>query len=156
MASEPASLSEPVSLPPPSDPVGQLYRELEAKIREYRPKDDLAPLERAYQFARERHEGQMRDSGEPYMVHPIMVARILAEMRLDVVGMETGLLHDVVEDTSVTTADIQKNFGDEVARCVDGVTKLSKIDFFSAEDRQAESYRKMLLAMVNDIRVIIV
>jgi len=66
--------------------VGQLYRELEAKIREYRPKDDLAPLERAYQFARERHEGQMRDSGEPYMVHPIMVARILAEMRLDVVA----------------------------------------------------------------------
>ena len=75
---------------------------------------------------------------------------------MDVVSIETGLLHDVVEDTSVTTADIQKNFGDEVARCVDGVTKLSKIDFFSAEDRQAESYRKMLLAMVNDIRVIIV
>ncbi|MGB7760954.1 MAG: bifunctional (p)ppGpp synthetase/guanosine-3',5'-bis(diphosphate) 3'-pyrophosphohydrolase [Bryobacteraceae bacterium] len=156
MASEPVSLSESVPLPPPSDPVGQLYRELEAKIREYRPKDDLAPLERAYQFARERHEGQMRDSGEPYMVHPIMVARILAEMRLDVVGMETGLLHDVVEDTSVTIDEVRSRFGEEVARCVDGVTKLSKLDFFSAEDRQAESFRKMLLAMVEDIRVIMV
>ena len=90
------------------------------------------------------------------MSHPLAVAKILAGMRMDVVSIETGLLHDIVEDTSVTTADIQKNFGDEVARCVDGVTKLSKIDFFSAEDRQAESYRKMLLAMVNDIRVIIV
>jgi len=145
-----------VSSPPPSDPVEQLYRELEAKIREYRPKDDLAPLQRAYQFARERHEGQMRDSGEPYMVHPIGVARILAEMRMDVVGMETGLLHDVVEDTSVTVDQVRERFGEEVARCVDGVTKLSKLDFFSAEDRQAESFRKMLLAMVEDIRVIMV
>jgi GTP pyrophosphokinase len=136
--------------------VGELYRELEAKIREYRPKDDLAPLERAYQFARERHEGQTRDSGEPYMIHPLMVARILAEMRLDVVGMETGLLHDVVEDTSVTIEEVRARFGEEVARCVDGVTKLSKLDFFSAEDRQAESFRKMLLAMVEDIRVILV
>ena len=90
------------------------------------------------------------------MSHPIAVARILATMRMDVISIETGLLHDIVEDTTVTAADIQKNFGDEVARCVDGVTKLSKINFFSAEDRQAESYRKMLLAMVNDIRVIIV
>ncbi|MGD0668551.1 MAG: bifunctional (p)ppGpp synthetase/guanosine-3',5'-bis(diphosphate) 3'-pyrophosphohydrolase [Bryobacteraceae bacterium] len=156
MASEPASLSEPVSLPPASDPVGQLYRELVAKIREYRPKDDLAPLERAYQFARERHEGQLRDSGEPYMVHPILVARILAEMRMDVVGIETGLLHDLVEDTSVTVDEVREQFGEDVARCVDGVTKLSKLDFFSAEDRQAESFRKMLLAMVEDIRVIMV
>ena len=85
-----------------------------------------------------------------------MVAHILADMRMDVVAMETGLLHDVVEDTSVTVEQVRKEFGDEVARCVDGVTKLSKLDFFSAEDRQAESFRKMLLAMVEDIRVIIV
>ena len=90
------------------------------------------------------------------MSHPLAVAQILAGMRMDLVSIETGLLHDVVEDTSVTAAEIRKSFGEEVARCVDGVTKLSKIDFFSAEDRQAESYRKMLLAMVNDIRVIIV
>jgi len=136
--------------------VEQLYRELEAKIREYRPKDDLAPLRRAYEFARKYHEGQQRDSGEPYMVHPVIVAHILADMRMDVVAMETGLLHDVVEDTSVTVDQVRKEFGDEVARSVDGVTKLSKLDFFSAEDRQAESFRKMLLAMVEDIRVIMV
>src|SRR5437660_8245332 len=90
------------------------------------------------------------------MVHPLMVSHFLADMRMDLVSMETGLLHDVVEDTSVTIEDVRKNFGEEVARCVDGVTKLSKLDFFEAEERQAESFRKMLLAMVNDIRVIIV
>jgi GTP diphosphokinase / guanosine-3',5'-bis(diphosphate) 3'-diphosphatase len=127
-----------------------------AIVRETRPKDDVSPIEKAYLFASQYHSGQLRASGDPYMSHPLAVARILAEMRMDVVTIETGLLHDVVEDTSVTTADILKTFGDEVAKCVDGVTKLSKINFFSAEDRQAESYRKMLLAMVNDIRVIIV
>ena len=90
------------------------------------------------------------------MVHPVMVAHILADMRMDLVAMETGLLHDVVEDTSVTVEQVRKEFGDEVARCVDGVTKLTKLDFFSAEERQAESFRKMLLAMVEDIRVIMV
>jgi len=136
--------------------VEESYRELEAEIREYRPKDDLSGLEKAFRFARQWHEGQMRDSGEPYMVHPVMVARILAEMRMDLVAMQTGLLHDVVEDTSVTVEQVRKEFGEEVARSVDGVTKLTKLDFFSAEDRQAESVRKMLLAMVEDIRVIMV
>jgi guanosine-3',5'-bis(diphosphate) 3'-pyrophosphohydrolase len=150
------SPGESVPIQPPPDPVERLYQELEAKVREYRPKDDLAPLERAFRFARQWHEGQMRSSGEPYMVHPLQVAHILAGMRMDVVAMETGLLHDVVEDTSVTVDQVLKEFGDEVARCVDGVTKLSKLDFFSAEERQAESFRKMLLAMVEDIRVIMV
>ena len=152
------SASVPESLAPPclTDPVEQLYRELEAEIREYRPKDDLSGLEKAFHFARQWHEGQMRDSGEPYMVHPVLVARILAEMRMDLVAMQTGLLHDVVEDTSVTVEQVRKEFGEEVARSVDGVTKLTKLDFFSAEDRQAESVRKMLLAMVEDIRVIMV
>jgi guanosine-3',5'-bis(diphosphate) 3'-pyrophosphohydrolase len=153
--------SESVSLPgdpppPPLDPVEQLYAELAAKIREYRPKDDLAPLEKAFRFALKYHQGQSRSSGEPYMMHPLMVAHILADMRMDIVAMETGLLHDVVEDTSVTVEQVRKEFGEEVARCVDGVTKLTKLDFFSAEDRQAESFRKMLLAMVEDIRVILV
>jgi guanosine-3',5'-bis(diphosphate) 3'-pyrophosphohydrolase len=125
-------------------------------VREARPKDDLTPIRKAWDYASQYHAGQVRVSGEPYMSHPLAVALILAGMRMDVVSIETGILHDIVEDTTVTTADIQKHFGDEVARCVDGVTKLSKINFFSAEDRQAESYRKMLLAMVNDIRVIIV
>ncbi len=147
----PAAPVEPAPTDPQSD-----FEQLIATVREARPKDDLAPIEKAWQFASQYHSGQKRSSGEPYMSHPLAVARILAGMRMDVVSIETGLLHDIVEDTTVTTADIQKNFGDEVARCVDGVTKLSKINFFSAEDRQAESYRKMLLAMVNDIRVIIV
>jgi GTP diphosphokinase / guanosine-3',5'-bis(diphosphate) 3'-diphosphatase len=153
---ESVSSAEPVPAAPPPDAVGRLYRELEAKIREYRPKDDLAPLEKAFRFARQCHEGQVRSSGEPYMVHPLQVAHILADMRMDVVAMETGLLHDVVEDTSVTVDQVKKEFGDEVARSVDGVTKLTKLDFFSAEERQAESFRKMLLAMVEDIRVIMV
>src|SRR6478735_4124262 len=153
---ESTSVSESAPVPRPVDPVEQLYAELEAKIREYRPKDDLAALQKAFRFASKYHEGQTRDSGEPYMAHPVMVAHILADMRMDVVAMETGLLHDVVEDTSVTVEQVRKEFGPEVARCVDGVTKLTKLDVFSAEDRQAESVRKMLLAMVEDIRVILV
>src|SRR6266480_3343532 len=136
--------------------VEQLFSELEAKVREYRPKDDLAPLEKAFRFATAHHNRQLRDSGEPYMNHPLLVSHSLADMRMDIVCIETGLLHDVVEDTNVTVEEIRKDFGDEVASCVDGVTKLGKLDFYSAEDRQAESFRKMLLAMVNDIRVIIV
>ena len=156
VASESASVPQSTTDLYSSDPVDTVYRELEAKIREYRPKDDLAGLEKAFRFARKYHEGQIRDSGEPYMLHPIMVAHILADMRMDVVAMETGLLHDVVEDTSVTVDQVRKEFGEEVARCVDGLTKLSKLDFSSAEDRQAESFRKMMLAMVEDIRVIMV
>ena len=136
--------------------VEQLFADLEAKVREFRPKDDLAPLEKAFRFASEHHRRQKRDSGEPFMNHPLMVSHTLADMRMDLVCIETGLLHDVVEDTGVPIEEIRKNFGDEVARCVDGVTKLGKLDFYSAEDRQAESFRKMLLAMVEDIRVIIV
>jgi GTP pyrophosphokinase len=136
--------------------VEQLYAELRAKVLEYRPKDDPAIIEKAFRFARKYHEGQSRDSGEPYMMHPLMVAHILADMRMDTIAMATGLLHDVVEDTSVTVEQVRKEFGEEVARSVDGVTKLSKLDFYSAEDRQAESFRKMLLAMVEDIRVILV
>ena len=138
------------------DPLEQLFQELAGKVREYRPRDDLGPVEKAYRFARELHEGQVRDSGEPYLIHPLMVAHILADMRMDQISIETGLLHDIVEDTAVTVDEVRKQFGDEVARCVDGVTKLAKFDFFSAEERQAESFRKMLLAMVNDIRVILV
>jgi guanosine-3',5'-bis(diphosphate) 3'-pyrophosphohydrolase len=151
-----ASVPQAVSQAPPSDPVGRLYQDLVARIREYRPKDDLTALDKAFRFASRYHEGQIRDSGDPYMVHPVMVAHILADMRMDQVSMVTGLLHDVVEDTSVTVEQVRKEFGEEVARSVDGVTKLSQLDVFSAEDRQAETFRKMLLAMVEDIRVIMV
>src|SRR5579872_3237379 len=136
--------------------VEQLFQELQARVRELRPNEDLAPLEKAYKFAAERHEGQKRASGEPYMIHPLLVTRQLADMQMDMTCLETGLLHDVVEDTSATIEEIRKNFGEDVARCVDGVTKLGKLNLASREERQAESVRKMLLAMVNDIRVILV
>jgi len=154
--SSPAPL--PVAAPPPEPvpSVESLYSALETRLKETRPKEDLAPLERAYRFASERHKGQTRVSGEPYMTHPLLVSGLLADMHMDMVCLQTGLLHDVVEDTSATLEEVRTEFGDEVARCVDGVTKLSKLDLASREERQAESVRKMLLAMVNDIRVILV
>ena len=136
--------------------VEQLYSQLEQKARALRPSDDLAQLEKAYRMALEAHKDQLRDSGEPYIVHPLNVALILADMQMDLVCLETGLLHDTVEDTRISLDQIRKEFGDEVAGCVDGVTKLSKLHLYSREERQAESVRKMLLAMVNDIRVVIV
>src|SRR5512135_3423594 len=146
----------PLAVAPPPASVETLYRGLEAHLRETRPKEDLTPLERAYRFAADRHLGQTRVSGEPYMTHPLLVTRQLADMNMDMVCLQTGLLHDVVEDTSATLEEVRKEFGDEVARCVDGVTKLSKLNLASREERQAESVRKMLLAMVDDIRVILV
>ncbi len=148
----PSGQDKPLILPA----VEQLFRELEDQVHALRPKEDLLPLRKAYTFAVSHHGHQTRSSGGPYMVHPIEVARLLAEMNMDMVSLETGLLHDVVEDTGVSIEAIRKEFGEEVARCVDGVTKLSKMDFYTAETRQVESYRKMLLAMTNDIRVVIV
>src|SRR5690242_7547794 len=136
------------------DPVEKLYQDLRARVHALRPAEELAPLDQAYQFARERHGGQKRVSGEPYMIHPLLVTGQLAEMHMDMVCLETGLLHDVVEDTSAKLEDVRKIFGEDVARCVDGVTKLSKLNLASREERQAESVRKMLLAMVEDLRVI--
>jgi GTP pyrophosphokinase len=137
-------------------PVEATFQELESRLRELRPTEDPEPLQRAYRFAAAQHLGQMRASGEPYMIHPLLVTRQLLEMNLDMTCLQTGILHDVVEDTSVTVAQVRKMFGDDVAHCVDGVTKLTKLDFASREVRQAESLRKMLLAMVDDIRVVLV
>ncbi len=136
--------------------VEELYRTLEEKVRARRPNEDLSALDGAYRFAARAHEGQTRESGEPYISHPLAIAHLLADMQMDLVSIETGLLHDVLEDTKVKLEDIKEKFGEEVARCVDGVTKLSKISLGNREDRQAESLRKMLLAMTSDIRVIIV
>ncbi len=137
-------------------PVQVLYEDIEAKVRALRPREDLAPFAAAFRFAADCHKSQTRRSGEPYMIHPLMVTDILVDMNMDMVGLQTGLLHDVVEDTVASAEDIRKAFGEEVARCVDGVTKLGKLNLYSAEARQAESFRKMLLAMVTDIRVILV
>jgi guanosine-3',5'-bis(diphosphate) 3'-pyrophosphohydrolase len=136
--------------------VQELYDRLETKVRQARPGDDLGLLQKAYDFAAERHATQIRESGEPYMIHPLEVTHSLADLNMDLVGLATGLLHDVVEDTDVSVSDVQKTFGEEVAHCVDGVSKLSKVAFYSPEERQAENIRKMLLAMVTDIRVILV
>jgi len=150
------------SVPPDAVPAGPLnvveiaYQKLESAFAANRPKEDLAKLRTAFEFARDQHHGQARRSGEPYILHPIAVAQILAEMHMDLVCVETALLHDIVEDTKINIDEIRRRFGNEVAVCVDGVTKLGKIQLYSREEQQAESVRKMLLAMVGDIRVILV
>ena len=126
------------------------------KVRTYSPEADLELLRRAYAFSALEHTGQLRHSGEPYLVHPLEVADILADMKLDVVAVASGLLHDVVEDTLTTPARIAELFGPEIAHVVEGVTKIGAIPFSSSEERQAENFRKMLLAMVDDIRVVLV
>lgn len=126
------------------------------KVSRNHPQADLDLLRRAYFFSAREHKGQTRASGEPYLVHPLAVANILADMRLDEISVSTGLLHDVVEDTLVDLETIRKYFGDEVTLLVDGLTKISQISNVSLEEQQAENVRKMLLAMVNDVRVVLV
>src|SRR5208337_2320582 len=129
------------------------FRELMKKLRENRPNDDLNLVKKAYEFSQKHHAGQSRASGEPYLVHPLEVGNVLADMKMDSVSIAAGLLHDSVEDTSVTAVEIRQEFGEQVAHIVEGVTKISKIDFSSREEAQAENLRKMMLAMVDDIRV---
>src|ERR1035437_10318779 len=132
------------------------FRDLLRKVRSYRPDDDQALIKKAYEFSLEHHKGQARESGEPYLVHPLEVATLLAEMRLDPTAIVAGLLHDAVEDTTVTIEEITAEFGEQVAHIVEGVTKISKIDFASSEEAQAENVRKMVLAMMDDIRVVLI
>src|ERR1700682_512342 len=132
------------------------FRDLMKRMQENRPQDDLTIVKKAYDYSLKNHEGQSRASGEPYLVHPLEVALVLAEMKMDPVAVAAGLLHDSVEDTSVTIVDIRKEFGEQVAHIVEGVTKISKIDFATREEQQAENLRKMMLAMVDDIRVVLI
>jgi GTP diphosphokinase / guanosine-3',5'-bis(diphosphate) 3'-diphosphatase len=125
-------------------------------VRSYHESADLALIERCYRFGEWAHKEQFRKSGEPYFTHPTRVAQLIAELRLDTTSICAGFLHDVVEDTSVSVADIEADFGKEIASIVDGVTKLGKINFTSREDAQAESFRKMVVAMAQDIRVLLV
>jgi GTP pyrophosphokinase len=127
-----------------------------SKVEGYHPGADVDLIKRAYVFAAKAHDGQMRRSGDPYVVHPLSVAQIITDLRLDVPSVCAGLLHDCVEDTSVTVDELGKVFSPEVAFLVDGVTKLGKIPWTTREERQAENFRKMLLAMARDIRVILV
>src|SRR5437867_2876629 len=132
------------------------FEDLLEKVRAYSPDADVELLRRAYVFSAFEHRGQVRHSGEPYLIHPLAVADFLADMKLDAVAIAAGLLHDVVEDTLTTIDRIREHFGAEVAHVVEGVTKIGAIPFSSSEERQAENFRKMLLAMVDDIRVILV
>ena len=134
------------------DDLGHLVSELES----YLPEDQIEGVISAYETSAKAHEGQNRLSGEPYITHPLAVARILAGLRLDSGSIKAALLHDVLEDTECTLDDIKTEFGDDVALLVDGVSKLDKLHFDSAVEAQAESFRKMLLAMVKDLRVILV
>ncbi len=132
------------------------FEQILEKVESYKPDFDQELLERAYIFSAREHRGQVRSSGEPYLVHPLQVAYILAEMRLDETSIAVGLLHDVLEDTLTTKETLQQMFGDDVAELVDGVTKISRYAYVSKEEQQAETFRKMLLAMVSDLRVVLV
>lgn len=125
-------------------------------VSAYIPDADLEPVKKAYVFAAKAHQGQTRRSGEPYLVHPMEVAGILAQMKMDVPSIVTGILHDTVEDTVATLEEVEEHFGSEVRQLVDGVTKLGKIKFRTSEEKQAENFRKMILAMAKDIRVILI
>ncbi|MEE8886758.1 MAG: bifunctional (p)ppGpp synthetase/guanosine-3',5'-bis(diphosphate) 3'-pyrophosphohydrolase [Eubacteriales bacterium] len=134
-----------------------LYQELIADVKKYHPSDDISMITKAYHVASEAHKNQKRKSGEPYIIHPLCVAIILAELELDKESIVAGLLHDVVEDTILTREEIEKEFGSEVAEIVDGVTKLGQLSYSQDKiEEQAENLRKMFLAMAKDIRVIMV
>ena len=126
------------------------------KIQKYHPEDDLEVVRRAYLFSAREHKGQVRASGEPYLTHPLEVANVLAELKMDAVTVSIGLLHDIVEDTMISLDKLEEMFGSEIAHIVDALTKISQIYFTSTEQKQAENFRKMLLAMSDDIRVIVV
>lgn len=132
------------------------FEDIVEEILRYNPEADIDLLRRAYIFSGREHRGQVRLSGEPYLSHPLAVAMILADMRLDVTSVAVGLLHDVIEDTLANREEVESYFGTEIANIVAGVTKISKIPFTSQEEMQAENFRKMMLAMVDDIRVILV
>ena len=135
----------------------QLYQALIARVRKYHPSADITMIEKAYRIGKKAHKDQVRKSGEPYIIHPLWVGIILAELEMDKETIAAGMLHDVVEDTKFTEEDIRKEFGAEVALLVDGVTKLGRLSYSSDKlEVQAENLRKMFLAMAKDIRVIII
>jgi GTP pyrophosphokinase len=125
-------------------------------VKTYDPDADFELIDRAFSYAQMAHSGQTRISGEPYIIHPVEVALILADIEMDSATICAALLHDVVEDTSITYLNIVAEFGEEIALLVEGVTKLNRIDFQSREEAQAENLRKMFLAMAKDIRVILI
>jgi GTP pyrophosphokinase len=152
----PAKPLIPFGRDPAEQRLSARFEELLAKLRKNRPGEDVEPARRAYELASQQHREQTRQSGEPYLTHPLEVAHILADMKLDAATVCAALLHDVVEDTRISPEQLVSQFGPETARMVEGVTKISRLDLLAPEARQAESMRKMLLAMVGDVRVVVV
>jgi GTP pyrophosphokinase len=143
-------------LPVSQAEIDQRFERLLRQVLANRPNEDVFLIRKAWDFCVKHHEGQRRASGEPYVIHPLEVAEVLIEMKLDATAIAAGLLHDAVEDTPATSEEISAGFGDQVAHIVEGVTKIDKIQFANREDRQAENVRKMLLAMVSDVRVVLI
>jgi GTP pyrophosphokinase len=141
---------------PPQPSISDRFETLLRHVQANRPSEDVSLIRKAWEFCVRHHDGQMRASGEPYIIHPLEVAEVLAEMKMDSTAIAAGLLHDSVEDTPATNEEIAAGFGDQVAHIVEGVTKIDKIQFANREDRQAENVRKMLLAMVSDVRVVLI
>ena len=158
----PSATAESAASIEPARPIfdqAAIDRRIEALLRQVqtnRPTEDIELIRKAWEFCVQHHKGQMRASGEPYIIHPLEVAEVLAEMKMDSTAISAGLLHDAVEDTPATSEQIEADFGDQVAHIVEGVTKIDKIQFANREDRQAENVRKMLLAMVTDVRVVLI
>ena len=140
---------------PSSDTTDPALRQVEASFRRHFPEVDFAPIENAYRVADKAHRGQLRKSGDPYITHPVAVTEILAEYGLDQTTLTAGLLHDTVEDTNLTLAQIEKQFGAEVALLIDGVTKLDRIQYSTPQEAQAATIRKMVVAMAQDVRVLL-
>jgi len=158
----PISVGEPLATAPLPDSaaiqcaIDVRFEGLLRHVQANRHSEDVSLIRKAWEFCVQHHAGQMRASGEPYIIHPLEVAEVLAEMKLDATAIAAGLLHDSVEDTPATNEEIAAEFGDQVAHIVEGVTKIDKIQFANREDRQAENVRKMLLAMVSDVRVVLI
>ena len=133
-----------------------MLEDLLAYILKYNPDADVELITKAFNLAKEAHEGQLRKSGEPYIIHPVAVAKILSELNMDSQTICAGLLHDVIEDTKYTYDDIKEMFGENIADIVEGVTKIKNLNYKKADEAQAENIRKMVLAMSKDIRVVIV
>lgn len=146
----------PASAPAKTEAAALTLEKLIEMIQSYYPEADVGLIKKAHDFSVSLHEGQKRQSGEPYIIHPLAVSGLLAQMKMDVASIVTGLLHDTVEDTATTLEQVQKEFGPEIAQLVDGVTKISAISFKSSHEKQAENFRKMILAMAKDLRVILV
>ena len=156
LAESPASSRVAAPYPTDQPSIDRRFELMLQQVQSNRFSEDIDLIRKAWKFCVKHHEGQMRASGEPYIIHPLEVAEVLAEMKMDATAIAAGLLHDSVEDTPATNEEIAAEFGDQVAHIVEGVTKIDKIQFANREDRQAENVRKMLLAMVSDVRVVLI